>query len=93
MRDNFYKCFGVSPTEPAPNLELRMAEFYKAEESAFIPTSVRESFAMVGLSPWDKDLILKNCRENSPVTPESEESGMIDDLSKKICEYSEKKKG
>ena len=92
MRDSFYKCFGVSSTEPGATLEIRMAEFYEAEKSAFNPKAVRDSFAMVGLHPWDIKLILKNCRENSPVDPESDESSIIDDLAKKICMYSDKKR-
>ena len=92
IRDSFYKYFGVSSTEPGATLEIRMAEFYEAEKSAFNPKAVRDSFSMVGLHPWDKKLILKNCRENSPVDPESGESSMIDDLAKKISMYSDKKR-
>ena len=92
MRDSLYKYFGVSSTEPGATVKIRMAEFYEAEKSAFNPKAVRDSFAMVGLHPWDKKLILKNCRENSPVDPESGESSMIDDLAKKICMYSDKKR-
>ena len=92
MRDCFYKCFGVSSTQPGPTLETRMAEFYESEKYAFDPKVVRRSFALVGLHPLDKTLILKNCQENCPVVPESDEGSMIDDLAQKIVMYSEKKR-
>jgi len=92
LRDSFYKCFGVSSTEPGPSLEIRMAEFYEAEKSALGPGPVRDSFASVGLYPYDKNLILKNCRENSPVGSEPDENPVIDDLARKICMYSEDKR-
>ncbi len=92
MRDSFYKCFGVSSTEPGPTLETRMAEFYEAEKDAFDPKPVKDSFAMVGLQPWDRNKILRNCRENSRLDPNTAESTMIDDLAKKIYMYGEKKR-
>jgi len=65
-----FKSFGISSTRPGDTLETRMGEFYEAEKDALDPQSVRESFALVGLHPWNKSLILKNCRENSPVVPQ-----------------------
>ena len=92
MGTSFYKCFGRNSTDPEATLITRMAQFYEAEKDAFDPQSVRKSFAMVGLQPWNKNLILKNCRENSPAGSDSIENSMIDDLARKISMYSEKKR-
>ena len=91
MRSCFYKCFGDSSTEPGAILQTRMAEFYKAEKDAFNPKSVRDSFALVGLQPYDKNKILNNCRENSPPDTESDEDTTIDRLAQKINMYTDKK--
>ena len=89
MRASFYKCFGPSSTKPSVTQETRMAEFYEAEKDAFDPQAVKDSFASVGLNPNDKNKILKNCRENCPVDPASDEDRMISDLAMKIGMYSE----
>ena len=92
MISSFYKCFGCSSTEPSETLETRMGEFYEAEKKALDPKAVRDSYALVGLHPWDKNLILKNCQENSPVAPHSSENSMISELAEKISMYSEMKR-
>jgi len=89
MRASFYKCFGSSSAEPSATLETRMAEFYEAEKDAFDPQAVKDSFASVGLHPWDKPKIFRLCRENCPVDPESDVDSMLSDLAMKISMYSE----
>ncbi len=59
-----------------------MAQFYKAEAKAFSREVVVEAFRKVGLSPWNPELIKKNCEQNSPacsehVENESVRSGII----------------
>ena len=49
---------------------------------------VQESFALVRLHPIDPKLILDNCQKQSPVTAESDEDGIIEELARKISIYS-----
>jgi len=57
-----------------------MANFYKAEKKTLNPKLLRESFAVVCLQQWNKQLILRNCREQSPDTLDSDENGIINEL-------------
>ena len=66
-----------------------MANFYEAEKKALNPKLVRESFALVGLHPWNPRLIVENCQKQNPVAPEPDETGMIAELARTITMYSE----
>ena len=66
-----------------------MASFYEAEKKAFQPNAVLDSFALVGLLPWNPELILDNCRKQNPVAPQSDETGMIAELAQTFNMYSE----
>ena len=90
MMLDFYQCFSSTSTGPEATLEVRMGNFYEAEKKALDPKLLRDSFAMVGLHPWNKNLILSNCREQSPVTADSDENEIINELAQKIVMYSEK---
>ena len=92
MMLDFYTCFSEDLTDPEATLELRMAKFYEAERKALEPKLLLDSFDAVGLQPYDPEKIRKNCRENSPVTARSEETGMLDDLAQKMIMYSDKRR-
>ena len=92
MMLDFYKCFSDRSTDPAATLELRMADFYEAEKNALGKKQLQDSFKLVGLYPYDPKLILDNCRKQSPVPAQSDETGIIEELAQKICMYNEKRK-
>ena len=58
---------------------------------ALNPKLVRDSFAIVGLQSWDPILNLENCRKQTPVTPQSDETRMIDDLAQALTTYETEK--
>jgi len=91
MMLDFYNCFSSTSTEPGAALELRMSKFYEAEMKALNPKLVRDSFAIVDLQSWDPILNLENCRKQTPVTPQSDETGMIDDLAQAMTTYETEK--
>ena len=61
-----------------------MGLFYEAEAIAFRRTVVKESFARVGLWPWNPEKILKACEENSPAAVHPNQKELTNKLASAI---------
>ena len=62
---------------PEDEKDLLMCLFYQAESEAFETKAVRNTFADVGLWPWNPKKILQNCQENCPVAAPLKETRMV----------------
>ena len=60
--------------------KLPMVLFYQAETDAFGTEVVKKAFADVGLWPWNPQIILQNCWENSPPVSPFHKSRLISKL-------------
>jgi len=71
IRDVKNELLGCCEMTPQQRRMLLTAIFYQAESRALEPNLILESFRKVGLSPWNKELILQSCKEHSPPDPKT----------------------
>ena len=92
MTEEKFKVWTPTAAPFENNVDLLTCLFYQAEKHGLEASMLRQTFADVGLWPWNPAIILQNCQENCLVLSPGKESRLVRKLLQIINTIDEKKR-